>query len=187
MFSDIKRIKEFVLAGQTVNSAYFCGLLLRLGQNVRRLRPELWRQKNWLLYHDNAPSHTSFFIREFLTKNKMTVVAIHPSLLTRPPATFLCFPSFWHSWGDRGRFAGGAEHDFQDAFKMAEALRTVHTRGRELFRGWWWALSTKLVFDQMIAPVSEIMDGSLCVGMITNTIRYIDLRVYCLSQCCYCT
>jgi hypothetical protein len=27
----------------------------------RRLRPELWRQRSWLLHHDNSLSHTSFF------------------------------------------------------------------------------------------------------------------------------
>jgi hypothetical protein len=32
---------------------------------VRTFRRELWRQKNWLLHHDNAPSHTSVFTREF--------------------------------------------------------------------------------------------------------------------------
>jgi hypothetical protein len=36
-------------------------LLRRVRENVRRLRPELWGQKNWLLHHDSAPSHTSFF------------------------------------------------------------------------------------------------------------------------------
>jgi hypothetical protein len=61
-FFDIKGIvhNEFALAGQTVNSAYYCEILQRLYENVRRLRPELWREKNWLLHHDNAPSHTSF-------------------------------------------------------------------------------------------------------------------------------
>jgi hypothetical protein len=55
-----------------------------------------------------------------------------------------------------------SEHDFQDAFKkMAEALGTVHTRGRELFRGLWWLVGPKLVFDLMGAPVPEIMGGSL--------------------------
>jgi hypothetical protein len=30
------------------------------------------------------------------------------------------------------------KHDFQDAFKkMSDAVRTVHTRGRGLLRGWW--------------------------------------------------
>jgi hypothetical protein len=37
--------------------------LRRLRENARRLRPELWQQKNWLLHQDNAPSHTSFFTK----------------------------------------------------------------------------------------------------------------------------
>jgi hypothetical protein len=40
---------------------------------------------------------------------------------------------------------------------MAEALRTVHTGRRELLRGCWWPVGPKLVFDQMAAPVPEIM------------------------------
>jgi histone-lysine N-methyltransferase SETMAR len=76
---DIKGIthKEFVVAGQTVNSAYYLNVLQRLCANVQRLRPELWQQKNWLLHHDNALSHTSFFTREFLVKNNTTVIP-HP-------------------------------------------------------------------------------------------------------------
>jgi hypothetical protein len=79
IFFDINRIvgKVFVLAGQTDNSAYYCDVLQQLRENVQRLCSKLWRQKNWLLHHDNALSHTSFFTREFLTKNNITVV-IHP-------------------------------------------------------------------------------------------------------------
>jgi hypothetical protein len=85
-FFDIKEIvhKEFVMADQTVYSAYYCDVLRRLRENIQRLRPELWRQKNLLLHHDNSPSRTSLFTREFFTKNKMTIVPRHP--------TFLCFP-----------------------------------------------------------------------------------------------
>jgi hypothetical protein len=32
---------------------------------------------NWLLHHNNAPSHGFFFIREFLTKSNMAFVP-HP-------------------------------------------------------------------------------------------------------------
>jgi hypothetical protein len=39
-----------LLAGQTVNSEY---VSRRLREYVRRLRPELWRQRNWQLRHDN--------------------------------------------------------------------------------------------------------------------------------------
>jgi hypothetical protein len=40
--------KQLVLAGQTVNPAYYHDILRR------RLRPELRGQNNWLLSHDNA-------------------------------------------------------------------------------------------------------------------------------------
>jgi hypothetical protein len=45
IFFDIKGIvhKEVILAGQTVNSAYYCDVLRRLSENVRRFCPELWR------------------------------------------------------------------------------------------------------------------------------------------------
>jgi hypothetical protein len=43
-------------------------VLLRLRENVRRRRPELWREQTWLLHHDSAPSHTSVLTQQFLSK-----------------------------------------------------------------------------------------------------------------------
>jgi hypothetical protein len=79
IFFDIKEIvhKEFVLVDRTANPAYYYGDR----ENVRRLRPELWRQKNWVLYHHNTPSHTSFLPWIFLTKNNMTIIPHPPCLL----------------------------------------------------------------------------------------------------------
>jgi hypothetical protein len=75
-------------------------------------------------------------------------------------------PPFWHSWGDLGRITGGAEHPHSTwlpgcILKMAEALETVHTHGRGLLRGWWCPIGPKLFFNQMAAPVPELMDCSL--------------------------
>jgi hypothetical protein len=72
LFFDIKEIvhREFALAGQTDYSAYYYGVLLRLRENVLRLRGKLWRQENWLLHHDNAPSDTSVFTREFFCQRR---------------------------------------------------------------------------------------------------------------------
>jgi hypothetical protein len=67
---DIKGVvrKEFVLAGRAVSSTYYCNVSRRLSENMQRLRPELWRENNWLLLQkDKALSHTSFFTREFFT------------------------------------------------------------------------------------------------------------------------
>jgi hypothetical protein len=42
--------------------------------------------------------------------------------------------------------------------KVAELLGTVPMCGRGLLRGGWWPVGTKLVFDQMAAPLPEMMD-----------------------------
>ena len=46
-FFDVKGIvhKEFVPTGQSVNSGYYCDVLRRLRENVRRRRPKLWREQ----------------------------------------------------------------------------------------------------------------------------------------------
>jgi hypothetical protein len=83
IFFDINGIahKEFVPAGQTVNSAYYCAILWRVSENVRRLHPNFGgKKKNWLLHHDNASSHTSFITGEFFNKNNMTVPSTYFSV-----------------------------------------------------------------------------------------------------------
>jgi hypothetical protein len=59
------------------NCEFYCDVLRRLRENVRRRCPELWREQTWLLHHDNAPSHTSVLTQEFLVKYKMAVIP-HP-------------------------------------------------------------------------------------------------------------
>jgi hypothetical protein len=64
---DIEEIvhEEFVPAGRTIYSAYYCDVLRQLRENVQRYCPKLKRQNNWLLHHNDEPSHTSFFTAEF--------------------------------------------------------------------------------------------------------------------------
>jgi hypothetical protein len=50
----------------------------------------LWAEKNWILHHDNAPSHSALIVREFFAKNDM-IIADHPS--NSPdlaPCDFIC-------------------------------------------------------------------------------------------------
>jgi hypothetical protein len=47
--------------------------------------------------------------------------------------------------------------------KMAECLETEHTCGRGPLRRWLWPVGPKLVFEQMAAPVPEVMNGSLYI------------------------
>jgi hypothetical protein len=77
-FFDVKGIvhKEFGPTGQTVNSGFYCDVLWRMRENLRR-RLKLWREQTWLLHHDNALSHSSVLTQQFLAKNKMAVIP-HP-------------------------------------------------------------------------------------------------------------
>jgi hypothetical protein len=59
------------------NSDVYGDVLSLLKENVRRKRPELWRNHNWLLRHDNAPAHTSLTATELVTNNNMVIIP-HP-------------------------------------------------------------------------------------------------------------
>ena len=94
--------KEFVPSGQTVNGMFYCEVLRRVRESVRRKRPAMWKNGDKLLHHYNAPAHTSLVVRAFLTKNNMTTVphpAYSPDLA---PCDFYVFPKMklrlkgWH-------------------------------------------------------------------------------------------
>jgi len=92
-FFDQKGIvrKEFVPPGQTVNAAFYVKVLKCLRENVRRKRPDQWRNNTWLLHHDNAPAHAALVTR-FLTDNNMTVVPRPPYSPDLAPSDFFLFP-----------------------------------------------------------------------------------------------
>jgi len=69
---------------------------------VRHKRPEMWKNRDLLLHHENAPAHTWLIVREFLTNSNMTTVphpAYSPDLA---PCDFCVFPKMklrlkeWH-------------------------------------------------------------------------------------------
>ncbi|UYV83711.1 hypothetical protein LAZ67_23002247 [Cordylochernes scorpioides] len=53
---------EFLQQGRTVNKEYYLQVMRNLREAIRQKRPDLWKNKNWLLHHDNAPAHTSLLI-----------------------------------------------------------------------------------------------------------------------------
>jgi len=79
VFFDIRGIvhHEFVPEGQTVNAEFYCNVLRRLREDIRRKGPKLWCAGNWLLHDDNAPSHRGPVTREFLA-HKGIITLSHP-------------------------------------------------------------------------------------------------------------
>jgi transposase len=51
----------------------------------------MWKNRDWLLHHDNAPARTLLVVRELLTKNDITTVP-HPAYLPDlAPSEFYVF------------------------------------------------------------------------------------------------
>ena len=116
--------REFLPPGSTVNSDFYCDVLRRLRENVRRRRSVLWRSRSWLLHHDNAPAHTSLKTSQFLSSNGMTVVPLpHPPYsLDFAPCDFTMFPKMklklkgrrFKSWEEIQRETEEVLNDFQE-------------------------------------------------------------------------
>ena len=74
-FFDSKGIihKEIVLTGQTITGAYYLEALNRLMTRIRSIRPEYRDPETWSLLHNNAPSHTSLIVHQFLAPNQVCI------------------------------------------------------------------------------------------------------------------
>lgn len=94
VFFDTKGIihREFVPQGQTITGAFYLEVLQRLMGRIRRIRPEYRNSDDWCLLHDNAPSHTSLIVRQFLARNQVCVLNHSPYSPDLAPCDFSLFP-----------------------------------------------------------------------------------------------
>ncbi|UYV81550.1 hypothetical protein LAZ67_20001513 [Cordylochernes scorpioides] len=83
---------EFLPQGRTVNKEYYLQVMRNLREAIRQKRPDLWKNKNWLLHHDNAPVHTSLLVRDFLAKNNTLMMPQPPYSPDLAPCDFFLFP-----------------------------------------------------------------------------------------------
>ncbi|UYV77594.1 hypothetical protein LAZ67_15001657 [Cordylochernes scorpioides] len=83
---------KFLPQGRTVNKEYYLQVMRNLREAIRQKRPDLWKNKNWLLHHDNAPAHTSLLVRDFLAKNNRLMMPQPPYSPDLAPCDFFLFP-----------------------------------------------------------------------------------------------
>ncbi|UYV82490.1 hypothetical protein LAZ67_21002496 [Cordylochernes scorpioides] len=83
---------EFSPQGRTVNKEYYLQVMRNLREAIRQKRPDLWKNKNWLLHHDNVPAHTSFLVRDFLAKNNALMMPQPSYSPDLAPCDFFLFP-----------------------------------------------------------------------------------------------
>ena len=144
--------KEFVPPGQAVNAAFYVEVLKRLRENVRRKRPDQWRNNTWLLHHDNVPAHAALLPRRFLTDNNMTVVPHPPYSPDLAHSDFFLISIIENEayvakisdfGGKLSRVAGRPEHATRKRFprmlqKLAAPLGSLSSLRMGLFWRWSW-------------------------------------------------
>jgi len=81
---------EFIPPGQTVNGHFYVKVLQRLHDAVRRKRHNKW-QGEWFLHHDNASSHTSLVVQQFLAEKSIPVITQPPYSPDLAPSDFWLF------------------------------------------------------------------------------------------------
>lgn len=151
LFFDIHGIvhHEFVPPNRTVNSDFYCDVLRRLKESIRRKRADLWKNRSWLLHHDNAPAHTSFKTTEFLTTSNIALVPHPPYSPDLAPCDFSFFPQMKLKLKGR-RFE--TIEDVQSATR--EVLKTFE---EGFFRKSFEAWNTR--WDRCIAAEGDYFEG----------------------------
>ena len=132
-FFDQKGIvhREFVLPGHTVNAAFYVEVLAHLRENMRRKRPDQWRNNTWLLHHDNAPAHAALLTRWFLTDNNMTLVPHPPYSPDLAACNFFLFPKL------KMRLKGRRFQTEEIPAELQAVLNTLRENDfQECFKNW---------------------------------------------------
>jgi len=83
---------EFIPPGQTVNRHFYVQVLQRLHDAVQRKLRDKW-QGEWFLHHNNALSHTSLVVQQFLAKKSIPVITQPSYSLDLALSDFWLFPT----------------------------------------------------------------------------------------------
>ena len=83
---------KFVPQDQTANQHFYQQVLNCLNDWVHCCRPALWKDKSWMLHHDNAPAHTALSMWQLLTNKRVAVLGHPPYSLDLAPCDFWLFP-----------------------------------------------------------------------------------------------
>ena len=83
---------EFLPQSRTVNKKYYLQVMRNLREAIRQKRSDLWKNTKigFCTMIMLLPAHTSFLVREFLTKNNTIMLPQPPYSPDFPPVTFSC-------------------------------------------------------------------------------------------------
>jgi len=107
---------------------YYKGVMERLLNRIRRVRPGMCESGDWFLLHDNAPSHNVTIIKQFLAQQKVSVLDHPPYSPDLAPADYFLFPKV------KSHFKGCLFDLISDIQKAVTSTFKHHCKGRLLQR-----------------------------------------------------
>ena len=110
--------------GCTVNAECYKGVLDRLISRIRRVRPTLYRTRDFFLLHDNAPEHSAAKIRQFFTQKQVATLNHSPYSPDLSLPDYFLFPKVKLQLKD-ARF--DTTEEIQKA--VTAQLNTIHAGG----------------------------------------------------------
>jgi len=97
----------------------------RLLNTIRRVRPGVCESGDWFLLHDNAPSHNTTIVKQFLAQRKVTVFDHPPYSPDLSPADYFLFPKV------KSHLKGGLFDSISDIQKAVTS--TLNTTAKDAF------------------------------------------------------
>jgi len=140
---------EFAPECQTVNAAFYIEVLKRLRDRVRRVGPEFWEGRQWILHHDNASARSALIVHEFLARNSITVLEHRPYSPDLPPCDFFLVPLM--QIGAAGAALGDVTTIRSETTLLLKGLREEEFQG--CFQQWKWR------WDNCIVSNGEYFEG----------------------------
>jgi hypothetical protein len=128
---------EFILHGQSVTGNFFVQVFHRLRDAVRRKLRDKWRGQ-WFPHHDNAPSHTSLVVQQFLADKDIPIITQHPYSLDPAPSDFWLLPTL--KMGLKGTHFATMD---SKSNVMGELLRIPQEAFCQCFQQWQYQWSKK--------------------------------------------
>ena len=166
--------QEFVPPGMTVNADFYCDVLRRLRENVRRKRPQKWQNQKLIIHNNNAPAHRSFKV-SVVGQEQHDSDPPSPILIQSGPLWLFPLPQaeasdegskIQHHWRDSRGIAAGTWHNSKEGLpgmlsSIAETLGPLYSCKRGVLWRWWRNLTSKVSKLLFTSTVLELLDTSL--------------------------
>ncbi|UYV79403.1 K02A2.6-like [Cordylochernes scorpioides] len=151
---------EFLPQGRTVNKEYYLQVMRNLREAIRQKRPDLWKNKNWLLHHDNAPAHTSLLVRDFLVKNNTLMIPQPPYSPDLAPCDFFLFPKLKRPMKGR-RYATLDEIKTASKEELKKIFKNDFLKCFEDWKNRWHKSSSLLGDEKGLSVLLAVVSSSL--------------------------